>query len=181
MNDNSLAGKACPKCGSEEPFAIAVTALAKVWDSGPDDFEQVEWDDRSVCRCCQCGFLGTVADFTLVDSGLEVEDDRDPAVVDFCWPNATSRRGAQMGRTSTIPEGTSEEDVRHLEITASDWVDGDYDAGGAYWGSGIGHCDLVWCAYNRNRGIRIYVRSATESDALDTARSYLLANLRDRA
>lgn len=175
MNDNCLAGKACPQCGSEEPFAIAVTALATVWDSGPDDFKQVEWEDYTACRCCQCGFFGTVSDFTLLEPGLEVEDDRDPAVVDFCFPPVNPGvRGGPCLRSSSVPAGVAMDETFDIKVVAAKWVDYDYDDGGAYWGA-MG--DRVWCGYDMQRRIRVYVRAETEQEAKDEVEVLLLRYL----
>lgn len=62
-NDNCLAGMKCPECGSLEPFDIHAQVVAKVYDDGTDEHRSVEWSDESLCRCCDCGHLGTVAGF----------------------------------------------------------------------------------------------------------------------
>jgi hypothetical protein len=45
---------------------------------------------------------------------------------------ACSQYGASMGRQNTLPENPAAP-VR-LSLVRLRWVDGDYDAGGAYWG-----------------------------------------------
>ena len=50
-----------------------------------------------------------------------------------------------MGRPNQIPGGVKTLPSVKLHLVKLDWVDGDYDAGGAYWGGGIG--DNVYCAY----------------------------------
>lgn len=65
---------------------------------------------------------------------------------------ASSRYGAQMGRPNRISESAPElfQKVR--------FVDGDYDAGGAYWGGGTGIMTL-WCGFSRCLGTMIFVRA----------------------
>ena len=46
-------------------------------------------------------------------------------------PNAVSQRGASMGRSASILEPSAPIKFR---LYALQWVDGDYDEGGAYWG-----------------------------------------------
>lgn len=46
--------------------------------------------------------------------------------------NACSTRGASMGRADTLPENPAAP-IR-LSLVRLEWHDGDYDAGGAYWG-----------------------------------------------
>jgi len=62
-NENCLAGIACPKCGSPEPFHIVATAQFVVFDSGTDEYSDVEWDDDSLIACPNCGHSGTVIEF----------------------------------------------------------------------------------------------------------------------
>ena len=62
-NTNCLEGMCCPKCESEGPFDIEAKSLfLEVTDDGTNFSEDVEWDDESFCRCCECGREGTVAD-----------------------------------------------------------------------------------------------------------------------
>jgi hypothetical protein len=63
-NTNCLVGFSCPQCKSKEPFIIGVSAYATVYDDGTEDFEQVEWENKSECQCMTCHYLGTVDDFT---------------------------------------------------------------------------------------------------------------------
>jgi len=65
-NTNCLEGMACPKCQSEGAFDIEAKALfMEVTDEGTNFYEDVEWGDDSLCRCCACGFEGKVQDFTI--------------------------------------------------------------------------------------------------------------------
>jgi hypothetical protein len=62
-NENCLLGMKCPKCGNEEPFAIAATCWAEVNDDGIDGAEDYEWHDTSTCICRRCTYTAKVADF----------------------------------------------------------------------------------------------------------------------
>lgn len=78
---------------------------------------------------------------------------------------AYSQYGASMGRADTLPENPAAP-VR-LSLVRLRWVDGDYDAGGAYWG----HVAGTW----------IY-RSLGDADDGDTvAELYVRAGSRDAA
>jgi hypothetical protein len=68
--------------------------------------------------------------------------------------NVSSQFGAPMGRHSDeIPEGSQ------VHIRKVPFVDGDYDPGGAYWGSG----DTIWCIWNDE--YTAYVRSRSKEEA----------------
>jgi hypothetical protein len=64
-NENCLEGMRCPNldCGSYGPFQINAEASFTVTDDGTDDYEDVEWSDKSWCRCMECGNSATVDDF----------------------------------------------------------------------------------------------------------------------
>ena len=64
-NTNGLEGMRCPKCGSNEPFEIAVEVVVKMFDEGSDPGEDgdQEWNEDSYCSCCACHFTGKVKDF----------------------------------------------------------------------------------------------------------------------
>ena len=64
-NTNCLAGLRCPKCGALEPFYIAASCWATMFDDGSDATEEIAWDDGSACRCISCRFAGTVAAFAV--------------------------------------------------------------------------------------------------------------------
>ena len=79
--------------------------------------------------------------------------------------NVSSSFGAPMGRRNQC-DGAAE--MLHLQRIR--FVDGDYDAGGAYWGGGIG-TDPLWCAFspddtNNEEPIMIFVRAKTQADAI---------------
>ena len=63
-NSNCLDGMRCPKCKSEGPFKIEVSALAVVHDDGTESYEQAEWEDTSPCICVECRHHSTVKHFT---------------------------------------------------------------------------------------------------------------------
>lgn len=68
-----------------------------------------------------------------------------------------SRYGAQMGRRNIIGE------PQKLHLQRIDYVDGDYDAGGAYWGSGGGP---LYCAFSKDETTIIFVRASSRKNAL---------------
>jgi hypothetical protein len=67
-NNNCLEGKACPKCGSLEPFYITAQTLVTVFDDGTGDTQDFEWDDNSYCSCQACGFSGVLKDFQIPET-----------------------------------------------------------------------------------------------------------------
>lgn len=62
-NTNCLTGLACPKCGFDEHFQIAVTGFTLVTDEGFERVEDADWDDNSAIFCTECGHFGIVRDF----------------------------------------------------------------------------------------------------------------------
>jgi len=65
-NTNCLKGVKCPKCGQEDTFKIEASCLFTVTDDGTEDEGNGhEWDDTNYCECFDCGYHGTVADFTI--------------------------------------------------------------------------------------------------------------------
>lgn len=63
MNENCLEGVSCPKCGQDKRFWIEGEAMFDVTDDGTTEFQDVEWDDDSLCRCRECGHQGILAAF----------------------------------------------------------------------------------------------------------------------
>ena len=63
MNTNCLESLQCPNCGSYEPFLIAVTAKATVYDNGVDETREEDWEDDSPCTCVSCGYFGIIFDY----------------------------------------------------------------------------------------------------------------------
>jgi hypothetical protein len=56
----------CPRCGSEGPFGIEISAVYLVSDEGV--IEQIgdnEWTPQSYCECRGCYFSGNVEDFEI--------------------------------------------------------------------------------------------------------------------
>lgn len=73
---------------------------------------------------------------------------------------AYSARGADMGRPNQMPDEGDESQII-LRVDRLEWVDGDYDEGGAYWGRG--KFDHIYRAYNDD--VEIFVRDVLLSDA----------------
>lgn len=67
--------------------------------------------------------------------------------------NVSSSRGAPMGRSATLPDDRSASCKLHLRRLQ--WVDGDYDEGGAYWG----HGEPIWWAYDDAGTIEMFTRA----------------------
>jgi len=65
-NTNCLDGWACPKCGHDHDFYVTVSTVVRMYDDGWDDHFDTECDDTACCVCGNpdCGYAGTVADFT---------------------------------------------------------------------------------------------------------------------
>jgi len=63
LNENCLAGMACPKCGDLGPFCISMEVLATVRDDGAEDLGDTEWGPHSYISCQKCQHAATVADF----------------------------------------------------------------------------------------------------------------------
>lgn len=65
-NDNCLEGIKCPECGHEDRFFISVEVLCEVTDDGavPSEHSDMEWQDTSFIRCCECNKCGRVGEFT---------------------------------------------------------------------------------------------------------------------
>jgi hypothetical protein len=73
-NTNCLKGVKCPKCGQEDTFKIEASCLFTVTDDGTEDEGNGhEWDDTNYCECFDCGYHGTVADFTIEEWGKKKE------------------------------------------------------------------------------------------------------------
>jgi hypothetical protein len=103
--------------------------------------------------------------------------------------NASSSRGAQMGRRNIIPDGMLSRFAK-LHLVRLKWVDGDYDQGGAYWGGSVRVPDprvktvrgvymaltYIYWAYN-DEGIEIFVRAIDRPAAKSKVRE-LLPNAR---
>ncbi len=78
--------------------------------------------------------------------------------------------GSKMGRSTELPENTRAPHKLHLERLQ--WVDGDYDQGGAYWGN-TGKDD-IYCAWsNDDERIYIYTRAASVEQAKQNVHNIL--------
>jgi hypothetical protein len=62
-NSNCLRGKKCPKCGSYGPFDAVGVAVFTIYDSGTDEFRNVDFDGNSQAYCRACNFNGKWSDF----------------------------------------------------------------------------------------------------------------------
>lgn len=77
----------------------------------------------------------------------------------------TSARGAPMGRRSTIvdPDTDSKFYLQQMQM-----VDGDYDAGGAYWGGG--NYTIGWMYRAVSGENEIFIRAKNRGDAKNQVR-----------
>ncbi len=72
--------------------------------------------------------------------------------------------GAPMGRNDT----TEEENPKQLTLRRVPFVDGDYDAGGAYWGRV--RENPLWCLWSPSRDVVRFFRAAGWNAAVAKAR-----------
>jgi hypothetical protein len=84
--------------------------------------------------------------------------------------NASSKYGAAMGRVNTHDEWSKGNAARSRSLTFAvdrlQWVDGDYDEGGAYWGHTEGeYIFRLWSPGHEN-AIELFIRAK----ALDTVK-----------
>ncbi len=82
-------------------------------------------------------------------------------------PNASSRYGASMGRSNYIPLDNAS--VKKLHLIKLQWIDGDYDNGGAYWGNS-GGTNIYWAYENSKESdndsiAEIFIRAKSRKDA----------------
>jgi hypothetical protein len=89
----------------------------------------------------------------------------------FTLPNASSKYGAQMGRSNVIPSDRGA--AYKLQMQRLKWVDGDYDEQGAYWGRTNG--DFIYCAHldNPHVPVLIFVRAKSRVEAKELIRKEL--------
>lgn len=87
--------------------------------------------------------------------------------------NASSIRGAQMGRPNSLPNNPNA--CIKLNMQKLQWIDYDYDRGGAYWGGGSGD-NIYWAygeesntGYNFNE-VEIFVRAKSRNEAKEKVR-----------
>jgi len=85
-------------------------------------------------------------------------------------PNVSSSlSGAPMGRHNNIPNAN---EPSKLHLQKLQWVDSDYDQGGAYWGCG-GRGENIYWAWGESVGfqsIDIFVRAISRNDAKEKVR-----------
>lgn len=64
-NENCLAGKRCPNCGSYGPFKIVALTKCVLFDSGTNDSNDgsVEFDEGSSANCCRCNYARKWGEF----------------------------------------------------------------------------------------------------------------------
>lgn len=93
--------------------------------------------------------------------------------------NVSSKYGAPMGRRNVLPADryTASPKMRMQKLR---WVGGDYDQGGAYWGSGSPG-DFIWWAQGwidhdshcMETEYTVYVRAKNRTDAKAKVREYI--------
>ena len=71
--------------------------------------------------------------------------------------------GASMGRSDTVPENPAAP-VR-LSLVRLRWIDGDYDAGGAYWGGTPGTWIFRAIGDAEDVVAELYVRASSREEA----------------
>ena len=83
--------------------------------------------------------------------------------------NGSSPRGAQMGRPNIVLDKGA---PYKLQMERLQWVDGDYDQWGAYWGNSG---DYIYCAHldNPNMPVQVFVRAHTRTEAKSKVRAIL--------
>ena len=83
--------------------------------------------------------------------------------------------GSQMGRRDTLPDDRTA--PCKLRLVRLRWVDGDYDAGGAYWGNSGGTSTYRALGDAGEVRAEIFVRASSRDDAKAQVRA-LLPNVR---
>ncbi len=64
-NENCLRDIACPYCGNRESFEIEAKSAFVMFDSGADEFGDVEHDSSARTACRACGKVGYLRQFTI--------------------------------------------------------------------------------------------------------------------
>jgi len=85
--------------------------------------------------------------------------------------DVSSQYGAPMGRPDSLPDDTSEPVALYLQPLQ--WVDGDYDQGGAYWGHNPG--DSIFWAHGDGEDVEVDI--FTRATSRDEAERYVLSSL----
>ena len=80
-----------------------------------------------------------------------------------------TKYGAQMGRRNNFGESPQKLYLQKLKF-----IDGDYDTGGAYWGSGgYGeHAHSMYCAFSKDETVMIFMRARNRAHAATVVKSY---------
>ena len=80
--------------------------------------------------------------------------------------------GAMMGRGNTLPDNPNI--PCKLRMVKSDWVDGDYDQGGCYWGNTHDGISIYW-AFGDCGEVRteVFVRARNRQEAKEAVREHL--------
>ncbi len=73
--------------------------------------------------------------------------------------DVSSKYGAPMGRVQHCCDEQASVYVQKVEF-----VDGDYDRGGAYWGGGG---IPLWCAMDEEGNVCLFYRASNRNEALD--------------
>lgn len=82
--------------------------------------------------------------------------------------------GAPMGRRNYIP--TDINTVGKLHLEKLQWIDGDYDYGGAYWGCGGRGQNIYWAYGDTNaEQVDVFVRAVGRNQAKEMVRE-IIAN-----
>ena len=82
-----------------------------------------------------------------------------------------------MSRPNIIPDDI--ETAGKLYLNRLEWIDGDYDKGGAYWGGGMGNNMYRAMGETETEVVEVFVRAVTRKDAkarvkelIETAKFY---------
>lgn len=78
-----------------------------------------------------------------------------------------TKYGAQMGRRNRTDQYESEP----LRLYRLQWVDGDYDEGGAYWGNSGG--TSIYRAVDKTGATEIFARASNREEAKELVREEL--------
>ena len=63
----NLFGMACPNCGSDEQLRVVLTVVARLSTDGTEPFGDHDWNDKSLCMCDACEFVGHVRQFEVTE------------------------------------------------------------------------------------------------------------------
>ncbi len=107
-NTNVLAGIQCPKCKQEEHFFIVGAAEFSVTDDGSSEFTKLDWCDEDFIRCGECGAVGRVGEFTLLQQEEKLFE-----LIGFVRKRYTTLVAAKNGDTALAKVDLSEEDIEH--------------------------------------------------------------------